>query len=99
MTLVTLLGAMALASTMAQAEAPSIEVSYADLDLASHAGRAALEARVARATRRVCGDTFALDLHTATASRKCIVAAHAKARLQIDLAVARTQNAIRVAAR
>lgn len=99
MTFVTILAAMAVATAaVSPAETPSITVSYADLNLASPAGRAALETRVARAARRVC-DGATTDLRSLMATRKCITLAQNTARPQIDLAVAHKQDRVRVAAR
>lgn len=99
MTLVAFLGVMTAAAVMTPADSARVDVSYADLNLASPAGRAALEMRVTRAARRVCGAAAATDLRAAMAARKCVTVAQSTARPQIDLALARTQNVVRVAIR
>jgi UrcA family protein len=63
---------------------PKIAVSYADLDLTQAAGRAALEARVSGAVKRVCpGPDQPYNLANYQASRKCRANAWAGAKPQL----------------
>lgn len=55
-------GAASPALAAPAAAAPTRVVSYADLNLASAAGRAALGARVDAAVRAVCGEATPIDL-------------------------------------
>lgn len=52
-------------------QAPSVRVSYADLDLTQKAGRATLEARVTRAVSRLCKMPAASDLGAMSRYRDC----------------------------
>jgi UrcA family protein len=52
----------AFAATPAAADLGGRRVSYADLDLTTPAGIAALDARLDQAVRRVCGDPYPRDL-------------------------------------
>lgn len=49
----------------------AVEVSYADLNLANPAGRAALDRRIAFAARQVCGQFLNTELKWAELSRAC----------------------------
>lgn len=60
----------ALAQT-APANAPSVAVSHADLDLNTHEGRERLQRRLRMAAREVCGTGFAFDLKSQNAARDC----------------------------
>ena len=92
--LVALAAMLAAASASAEAPVtivggqPSVRVSYADLDLASAAGRKALEGRVQRAASRLCVDNGVRDLERRMGGRDCIARAVASAAPQIELAVA-----------
>jgi UrcA family protein len=68
--------------------APSTEVHYSDLNLASTAGADALKARVARAAKRVCTVDGEKSLSGAAEARKCAEVALAKAMPQVELALA-----------
>src|SRR5688500_14027165 len=50
---------------------PVQAVTYADLDLASAAGRQSLDRRVGAAVRRVCGRAWPLDLGAVEEVRRC----------------------------
>jgi UrcA family protein len=50
---------------------PTRAVSYADLDLASEAGRAQLDRRIANAVREVCGRPSVIDLRGHSEMRAC----------------------------
>jgi UrcA family protein len=51
----TMAVAMALGTSAIPAQAESIDVSYADLDLTNAAGQKTLETRINAAAKRVCG--------------------------------------------
>ena len=68
--------------------APSVAVSYADLDITAPAGRQTLERRVAGAAKRVCGTAPALNLRMFAAVTECREEAVASANLQIERALA-----------
>lgn len=84
---------------------PTAVVSYADLNIASAAGRQTLEGRVARAATDLCFEGRPRPLDEFMAHQQCFSTAMSRARADIDLAVvrAKTQLAssgtIRVAAR
>ena len=69
-------------------------VSYADLNLASPAGIAALDRRIDRAVRRVCGASHPADLNTGFQVRQCRVTAYRSiaARRSAALAAASTSS-------
>ncbi|HVU29281.1 MAG TPA: UrcA family protein [Sphingomicrobium sp.] len=84
---------------------PVAVVSYADLNISSPAGRHALEGRVTRAASALCLESYRQSLGESAAGQRCFSVAMGKARLDIDLAVARAGNqlaserTIKVAAR
>jgi UrcA family protein len=104
MTLAGLASALALCGTAAaepiavggDTEVLRASVKFADLNLASKAGREALEARVRGTARRLCGGAPLQPLHEMRASRKCRNEAIADAEPQIARAVA-NYGAIRFA--
>jgi len=53
--------------------ADGVAISYADLNLANPAGRAALDRRIAAAARQVCGQFLITELKWAEMSRACRV--------------------------
>lgn len=67
-------------------------VSYADLDLASAAGRDRLESRIAGAVSRVCPAGHPADLTTAALTDICRDIAWDGARAQMNFAVARAAD-------
>jgi UrcA family protein len=67
-------------------------VSYADLDLASAAGRDRLESRIAGAVSRVCPAGHPADLTTAALTDTCRDIAWDGARAQMNFALARAAN-------
>lgn len=92
--LIALAAAAATAGTVAfpayaQEATRSTEVRYADLNLNSADGAAALKARVTRAARKVCGVADSLALREAAAARGCAKVAAAKAMPQVELALAK----------
>ena len=64
-------------SALAQADAPTVRVSYADLNLSTPAGRERFERRLAAAVQRVCPFVYARDLAAQQAARSCIAETHA----------------------
>jgi UrcA family protein len=93
----TVLAALALAcAAPVAAETVTVAVPYGDLDLTKEAGRDALDARLERATRRVCGIAPVRDLQQMAGYRACIVAARESTREQVALAL-NAANARRVA--
>ncbi len=62
--------------------APTIHVSYADLNLHSSAGQDALSRRVRGAARKLCPDRHVRNLKLAMAARACFKTATASARPQ-----------------
>ena len=59
----------------------TVRVSYADLNIASAEGRAALQSRVAGAARSICGSFFPAALETVVRVTACRSDAIASARL------------------
>jgi UrcA family protein len=68
---------------------PAVAVSYADLNIGSAAGRHSLEGRVTRAASGLCLENYRQSLSEFAAQHRCFSRAMAKARIDIDLAVAR----------
>ena len=62
-------------------EAITVRISYADLNIATAEGRAALQSRVAGAARSICGSYFPADLEMAVLVKACRSDAIASARL------------------
>ncbi len=67
---------------------PVQHVSYADLDLASQAGQATLQHRVARAIEVVCGESDGTLVSEAAAIKACKRQALASTTRQMTVAVA-----------
>jgi UrcA family protein len=63
--------------------APSVRVSFADLDLTHTAGRATLEARVSRAVSHLCRMPSGYDLVAMSRYRGCRKSAWSSARPQL----------------
>lgn len=72
----------------AQAPARSVAIGYADLDLASEAGRRALDLRIMRAIRAACGEASSADLRGQNEMRACRVALQAQVAAQQEAAFA-----------
>ncbi len=67
-----LVGAATAAYAAAPAlEAPSVRVSYHDLNLATEQGTLALYARIVAAAQKVCRVSDIRDLHQVTAANEC----------------------------
>ena len=94
-TLVAVVPAAANAAPAASFGQPkSVEVHYADLNLASDAGSAELARRVARATRQVCDIADPRDAAGSRLIRACRAEtmANARTRMETAVAAARTDN-------
>ena len=63
--------ATGVAISPAVAQTDSVSVGYGDLNLASPAGRIALDRRIAGAARQVCGEYRPLELKMIALSRAC----------------------------
>ena len=77
----------------------SVAVSYADLDLASEAGRRSFDNRLRQAVREVCGAASPADLHGQNLVNACRDQLTARATRQRDIALAGRQTGVAVAAR
>jgi UrcA family protein len=75
------------ASARAFRTANTASISHGDLNLASAAGIARLDARVRRAAERLCIDPGVRPLHFAAQARVCVDEAVAAARPQLDRAI------------
>ena len=64
----------------------TVRVSYADLNLASAAGRARLERRIAGAARSICGNYASNELRMFALVSECRADAIASARIPTDVA-------------
>ena len=82
-----------------QGDVPSVAVSYADLNIAVPAGRHTLEGRVARAAAGLCLGGRPQPLDEYVAGRECFTSAMTRAKIDIDIAVARANNQLASAAR
>lgn len=91
-----LLGLAVTATPAAARETVSATVSYGDLDLNKPEGRAALDRRLARAERQVCGTFPMRDVTRIAGYRECLAEARSSYRPQVDFALANA-NARRVA--
>jgi UrcA family protein len=83
----------AAAHAQAVEQAPSIRVSYADLDLSQAAGRATLETRVNRAVNRLCAMPSVANIQAMNSYRACRKSAWTSVRPQLVAAYGRTQFA------
>jgi UrcA family protein len=73
----------------AQAETASLRVRYADLDLASKGGQAALDRRIEFAVRQICGPAEVSDKVYRELVQPCQRAARDRAKMQVALVVGR----------
>lgn len=81
--------ALAALATPAAAQTISIDVSYADLDLTSPQGQAALDRRIDSAAREICGgeeQRTGTRIVMNTKVRTCIAEVKAKAAIQVAAA-------------
>ena len=77
-------------------EARSVRVSYADLNLATDAGMARFNSRLAGAVKRVCPSGNGMNLQQILDSRRCV--AEARASLNTVVAAAVKKQAVALAA-
>ncbi len=77
------------------AEAADVAVRISAHELAAPAGRAAVESRIDRAAKMVCGGADRRDLGARADEKACIAKAVADARLQVAALQSRTQMASR----
>ena len=70
-------------STPASAETRSIVVSYADLNLDSPTGVAALESRMQVAAKKICGRTDRRLIYDGVDQRRCMRSAQESIRVEI----------------
>ena len=64
-------------SAYAQADVPSVRVSYADLNLSTTAGREQLDRRLAGAVKQVCPSVHAREPLVQQIARRCAATTHA----------------------
>jgi UrcA family protein len=81
-------GGTATAQTATGADAPTVVVSYADLDLGSAAGRDTLNGRIHAAATRICIEEGRHSLAQELAQRRCRSTALASAQSGVELAIA-----------
>lgn len=96
------LAVSALATTPAfarQMETVSKEVSYADLDITTTAGRDRLDRRLQAAARTVCNVGRGVGVAAQMDERRCLRTAIGSAREKATLAVLSREGGIRVATR
>ena len=95
--IVPALAALSLAfiTTPASAETRSISVQYADLDLDSPAGLAALESRIQAAAQRICGRAQVRNVHDGADQQRCIRETQASVSVEIARLTGKQQLARR----
>lgn len=74
------------------AGAKSVQVSYADLDLASAHGKAAFDRRIQHAAQRVCGPVLQRDLMMTAAVNRCVAATLESIQPAVELAYRNAAN-------
>jgi UrcA family protein len=89
-------GSAASAQT-ANAQTSKVDVRVADLDLASHAGRAVLEQRIGHAVDRICGSPHTRSTWEVQNYATCSQTARAQVQSQVDAMVAAAENARKMA--
>lgn len=77
-------GAAVPAAANAAASAPKATVAYADLDLATAAGRTELNARIDQAARALCTPESLTGSRIPTPDRECLVAMRKQIAGQVD---------------
>jgi UrcA family protein len=82
---------------LVQGDVPTATVSYADLNIASAAGRHTLEGRVSRAASRLCLDSRRAPVGELLDERRCFSAAMDQAERDIDVAVGRAHAQLALA--
>jgi UrcA family protein len=79
--------------------ATTATISYADLNLANPAGRAAFEGRVKAASNRLCHDLKVTPLQESVAFGECRTSIMQSAKRQVDLASLRSPRGAVLASR
>ena len=74
---------LAVISTPASAETQSVAVQYADLDLTSPAGLAALEGRIEAAAKKICGQVEVRRVSDGADQQRCIRETQASVSVEI----------------
>jgi UrcA family protein len=74
----------------------NILVSFADLNLSTADGAAALQQRVNRAVNRICGTAYLRDMTRISAIDRCRAAVNSSVQDDFDLALAQKRKAIAV---
>ena len=93
-------GLMVLSATDVPArelEKVSVDIHTADLDLASEAGRATLDARIDHAVGGICGDAHSGSTWDQANYADCSKQARVQVRAQIDAVIAAAENARKMA--
>ena len=93
-------GLMLLSATNVPArevEKASVDVHTADLDLASDAGRAVLDARISHAVDRICGNNHSRSTWEEQNYADCAKETRAQVRTQVDAVIAAAENARKMA--
>lgn len=83
---------VAVAQTSAETDQVRTVVHYADLNLGSVAGQAALKARIERAAKRICKQAGALPIYQLRQQARCRKDALASAEPQIAQAITRAST-------
>jgi UrcA family protein len=86
-------------ASFAQSHSRTAVVTYADLDLASEAGRSTLQRRISAAVREVCPQYLGTSLIERAHRIACTREARASAQAQLRLAIARRQGGAELALR
>jgi UrcA family protein len=74
-----------------EGSAPTVTVSYADLNISAAAGRQALEGRVSRAASALCLENLRASIGELQGQKRCFFQAMTRARADIGLAVSRAR--------
>ena len=75
----------------------SVDVHTADLDLASTAGRAVLDARIGHAVNQICGNSHARTTWEQANYANCSKQARADVQAHVDAVIAAAENARKMA--
>ena len=81
----------------ANAQTASVNIRTTDLNLTTDAGRATLDARIAHAVDRICGDAHSRSTWAEENYASCAKAARAQVQGQVQAAVSAAENAERMA--
>ena len=81
----------------ASAQTASVSIRTTDLNLTTEAGRATLDARIAHAVDRICGDAHSRSTWAEENYASCARAARAEVKGQVEAAVTAAEKAQRMA--